>query len=78
MTDTLTLSKTQLLAAVENGLICEHYGPVTGTQDIYQVAPISLHNLVMAFIGVGKQLAEKTQGAKVIPMYTSKSRSAIS
>lgn len=78
MTDTLTLSKTQLQAAVENGLICEHYGPVAGTQDIYQVVPTSMHNLAMAMIGVGKQLSEKTQGAKVIPMYTSKRRSAIS
>lgn len=66
MNDTFTLSKTQLQAAKENGLICEHFGPVEGTQDIYHVRPTNLQNLVASILKMGKGM---TAGAKVVQMF---------
>jgi hypothetical protein len=76
MQDTFTLSATQLKQAMDNGLICEVFGPVAGTKDLYQVKPLSLHNMALAIYRMGKQDAPIIRSAKVIPMYTHKRRSA--
>lgn len=54
MNDTFTLSFTQLKVAKENGLICEHFGPVNGTLDQYEVKPTNLQNMVSTFLKMGK------------------------
>ena len=76
MKDTFTLSATQLKQAMASGLVCEFFGPVTGTKDLYQVKPSSLHNMALAMYRMGKADATTTNSAKVIPMYSSKSRTA--
>jgi hypothetical protein len=75
MKDTFTLSATQLKSAMANGLICEVFGPVTGTKDLYQVKPSNLQNMALAIYRMGKADAPIIRGAKVVPMYSNKSRS---
>lgn len=71
MHDTFTLSLTQLQSARENGLICDHYGPIEGTQDIYEIKPFSLQNMVAAFIKMGKVIGA---GGRVVNMFSSKQK----